>query len=51
MSSEDFVASYARGKVASLVSNIEKLSVIAVTLPQAAFAAFACIFTLMVLCS
>ena len=42
--SEDFVASYVRGKVASWVSEIEKLSVIDVTQPQAAFAAFTHVF-------
>ena len=42
--SEDFVASYVERKVASWVSEIEKLSAIAVTQPQAAFAAFTHVF-------
>ena len=42
--SEDFVASYVRGKVASWVSEIEKLSVIAATQPQVASAAFTHVF-------
>ena len=40
LGSDDFVAGYVRDKVVSWVSEIEKLSVIAISQPQAAFAAF-----------
>ena len=44
LGSDDFVAGYVRDKVTSWVSEIEKLAVIAISQPQAAFAAFTHVF-------
>ena len=44
MGSDDFVAGYVKDEVASWVSEIEKLSVIAISQPQAAFSAFTHMF-------
>jgi len=44
LGTNNFVAGYVRNKITSLVSEIEKLSVIAITQPHAAFANFTHIF-------